>query len=474
MENVVELLKEWSTKTPGKNLFVDGKNFTYQDVYNAVLKKASKIASLGLNKNPIIVFVGRDAETLINFFSVAISNNYYIPLDKNIPFIKLQKIISLTNAKYHLGTYSMSDKLSLINIDNLADTFEIKDFEFFKESFDKTNLLYVMFTSGSTGDPKGVLKSHENVLAFLDNFSSTFPFINEENIANQAPFFFDASAKDIYLTLKTNSTLYIPKKEVFSLPTETLNYLEKNRISLIYWVPSILSMIAKTRVLSFIKPSNLKYVFFVGEVFQPKYLNMWLDSMPNLRYFNTYGSTEIAGVACFYEIKAKIEENYIPIGKPISGNEVNLIDSEIVIKSKQVALGYLSHTSSTFEITTNGVLLHTGDYAKYDKDGNIVFESRKDFQIKHLGYRIELQEIEATLTNIDYIDTCCAVFNTEKDQIVLFCTLNQNILDASKDIIIKAKNLLQFYMVPNKVIVLDEMPLNSNSKIDRVKLKGML
>ena len=321
-----------------------------------------------------------------------------------------------------------------------------------------------MFTSGSTGEPKGVLKNHSNVVSFIGNFIKTFPMLGNERVANQTPFFFDASMKDIYLTLALGATLYIPSKIRFSLPTETIKYLVDNKITMIYWVPSILMMIAKTRILNFVKPSDLRYVFFVGEVMQPKYLNMWLDALKNTRFFNTYGSTEIMGVSLYYEIKEHFDGDILPTGKPLANNRVELVDGEIVVTSDQVAVGYLNKPPF------NGVM-HTGDYATYDKDGNIVFASRKDYQIKHLGYRIELQEIEAAITNLEYIDSCAAIYDEVKDQIILFAALNTQIDNPSFTILNDAKAKLQFYMIPNKVIIIDKMPLNNNGKTDRIKLK---
>lgn len=473
MENIIELLYENASNHGSKIAFVDDeKEMTYFRVFNEVITKASYLRELGYRHDPIIVKVNRRVDTIIAFFSILLSGNYYIPVDEDIPNYKLEQIIQISKAKSFI-----SFKDEQLGIDKIYFQKPKKKltYEDFSSEFDRDDYAYLMFTSGSTGEPKGVIKTHKNLISFVDNFLETFTFLKEERIANQAPFFFDASAKDIYLTLKLCGTLFIPEKSVFSLPMESINYLNVHKITMIYWVPSILSMVAKTRTLNFIQPKYLKYIFFVGEVFIPKYLNMWIESLPHIRYFNTYGSTEVSGISLYYEIKKPIETDFIPTGKPIKNNNVFLQDEEIVIDSEQVAEGYINRLNEgVFEKRNNKLLLHTGDYGRIDEDGNIVFTSRKDFQIKHLGYRIELQEIEAVISEFSYVDQCCAVYNSEKDLIYLFVVLREQVDNPVKQILTDAKEKMQFYMIPNKVIIIDEMPLNKNSKIDRTTLKRMV
>ena len=471
MKNIIELLHQNYIEHPDRIALTDSsRQITYEDLFFEVIKKASYFLDKNIIHQPIIVKVNRSIGSLISFFAILLSNNYYVPVDENIPLEKLNKIINISKAQYYISF--IEDELSVTKIDfETSDT--VYDFSRFENDFNENNNSYLMFTSGSTGEPKGVIKTHKNIISFVNNFAETFPFLKDERMANQTPFYFDASMKDIFLMLKLGATLFIPEKVTFSLPFETIKYLNENQITYLCWVPSILTMIAKTRTLSYVKPTYLKYVFFVGEVFQPKYLNMWVEALPEVRYFNIYGSTEVMGVALYYEIKGLFNKEVVPTGKPIANNKVYLENEEIVICSEQVAKGYINvDNQKTFRINAdNKQELKTGDYATYDEEGNIVFLSRKDFQIKHLGYRIELQEIEASLINIPYISDCCAIYDEQKDIIVLYATLNEELENPKKQILNDAKDKLQFYMMPNKVIILDEMPLNDNGKVDRQKLK---
>ncbi len=483
MHNVFELLLNDYLAKPDEILFVDSENeISVRDAFLSSCGIASSLIKKGVENSPILVFVDRSMKALISFFGIALSHNYYLPLDENIPEEKLEQILIDSHAKAYFAFHNREiPALTKLDFDSaIKETLSKEKMDSLLSSSKKDSPLYLMFTSGSTGKPKGVLKSHDNIFSFVENFSDTFPFIeNGQRIMNQTPFFFDASSKDIYLTLKYQGTLYIPDKNSFALPQITIEYLNRNKITMISWVPSALTLIAKLRTLDFMKPEFLKYVFFVGEVFQPKYLNMWIRSLANTRFFNIYGSTELAGVALYYEVTHEINEGEpLPIGGPLKNNKVFLDNGEIVISSKQIATGYINDPEKnkmTFRTNADGKkLLYTGDYAYLDKDGNFVFSSRKDFQIKHLGYRIELQEIDTLLTSLEYIDSCCALFDKEKDKIVLFATLNQEIANPIKLILADAKRKLQFYMIPNKVIILERMPMNANGKIDRIKLGDYL
>lgn len=347
-----------------------------------------------------------------------------------------------------------------------------------EKDFNCENPIYTVYTSGSTGKPKGVIKTQENVIAFVNNFVQTFNFESGLNIANQAPLFFDASMKDVFLCIATCSTLFFPDKTLFAVPLKLVEYLNTHMINYICWVPSALTIIVRLNTFKYLKPMFLKYVMFVGEVFMPKYLDMWIDALPNITYCNLYGSTEIAGVCLYKKITEKLpEDKPIPLGKALANNTVFLEDGEIVVLSDQTAIGYINDpekNSKVFAVKDGKKYLKTGDFAFENEDGDIVFTSRKDFQIKHMGYRIELQEIDLSVARLKYIGNCAVLYNQPADKIVAFVSLSSPIENPAKTIITDLKEILPAYMVPNKIEVLDELPLNANGKIDRVKLKEMI
>ncbi len=474
MKNVAELLLKENNPEENRLLFGDENGgVTYREAREKAFGIACYLKRKGIVGETILVKANRTKETLLLFLGIAASNNCYVPVSEDVTCDRLRDIISIGKAKYAFGFSGMGlIPLSLEDAINASPSEE--DISSMKDSYDEGNPLYLMFTSGSTGVPKGVLKTHGNVLSFLVNFKETFAEISRgQTLANQTPFSFDASSKDIYLTLGLGGTLFIPGKEVFVLPNKSVEYLNEKKVTMIMWVPSALITIAKIRVLNFMKPQSLRYVFFIGEVFPSKYFNMWYEALPETEFFNWYGSTEIAGACLYHRLDRKLEEGETaPLGKPLSGNEVILEEGEICVKSGQVASCYIGDeekTRATFVKEEGGVFLHTGDFATYDKNGDILFRARKDFQIKHMGYRIELQDIEASAMGLSYMASCCCLYIKEK--IILVAVLNEGLKKEIGEILADLKSRLAPYMLPNRIVLLDQMPLNANGKIDRVLLK---
>ena len=474
MENIIELLLQAVKEVPELVLFSDSeKEVTYAKALCRVKSIALYLKKKKIVHQPILVPVDRNVETPLLFLGIAASSNYYVPIDKGAKEERWKDRIERGSIRY--GFTSREGLLSLSFSEAREINPSANEFNALAEEYRKEEPLYLRFTSGSTGKPKGVLKSHENVLSFAENFRKTFPEIPDgQRIANQTPFFFDASAKDIYLTLKLKGTLFIPPKEAFVLPNKSVEYLNEKKITRIRWVPSALILIARLRVLAFVKPLYLRYVFFIGEVFPVKYFNSWITYLPDVRYVNWYGSTEIAGAClCARLTHPYPEDKPLPLGKPLFGNDVRLVDGEIVVSSKQVALGYLhdeERNRKTFVPANDGsTLLHTGDFGHYDEKGNIIFSSRKDFQIKHLGYRIELQDIEAHAMELSYRSACCCLY--KKDKIILIACLNKGIDKTIGEVKTDLSKVLADYRRPSKIVFLDSLPLNGNGKIDRTLLE---
>lgn len=317
MKSIWEVFLSAVEKYPNKIAIADDiSKYTYKELFDKV-KSINGLLAKYKNRNPIVIFAGRSTETVAQILGVIGSGNFYIPLDPTLPKEKIKAIFEDAKPVAVLGSKEDINILKASNLDvDFYSTLEINnnDSEFSPLNGDEP--LYMIYTSGSTGQPKGVLKSHNGMISFLEAFSKLFPFENDTIIGNQAPLFFDAAAKDLYLSIYNGATLEIIPSQKFILPVGLINYINERKINWICWVPSIFCLISKLNIFIEEKPLYLRKIFFVGEVFPIKHLSKWIENLPTAKFVNLYGSTEIAGVCCYYEIKDNIENiNVLPMEK---------------------------------------------------------------------------------------------------------------------------------------------------------------
>ncbi len=486
--NVIEYLEINAHTHPQKIAIFEGGGCTlrYAELRRQAREVGTYLIKLGLRNKPIPVLSCQNAKTLVLFMGVVYSGNFYVPIDEATPKDRLKLILDSCKAELCLGQNKESlEGLELPRyiFDDLLGCSDDKLLEEVIKSITSADPLYMVYTSGSTGVPKGVIKSHGSMISFIESFVQEFD-LKDEVIANQTPFYFDASNKDIYLMLKLAAEMHIVPKEMFMFPINLIKFLNDHKITYICWVPSALSIVSQLGAFKVDKPQYLRNVFFVGEVMPIKHLNNWRANVP-ARYCNLYGQSELAGVCCYYEVKREFSlEEKLPIGKPFSSAQVFLVDEqmnkitqgvgEICICSPQLAIGYYNDKEKTDKVFIDnasvygGRMFLSGDLAEYDNEGNLVYVSRKDYQIKHMGHRIELMEIEVYANALDYIESCCCVYDNKRNKIVMFYVGKT---EKEAEIVTQLKEKLPAYMIPNRLIKLDVMPKNKNGKIDRNLLK---
>lgn len=497
IQNVLQYLEQSADIFAGKTAVAFGEEkYTFGELMSLARRQASIMREYQNQLRPVCVFANRNAKTVVLFFAVLFSGNYYVPLDPDMPAIKMQMILEDCDPVMILGEKENREKVEELGYSERFRTMlEVGVPQCDLPAVGGDAPVYMVYTSGSTGKPKGVLKSHGAVISYVEAFCRTFQPETEDIIGNQTPFFFDASAKDLYLMLKKGMTMEIIPPELFLMPPSLIEYMNEKEISYISWVPSALSIVTQLNVLSYIKPEKLKRVFFVGEVMPMKQLNRWRAALPDVQYVNLYGSSEIAGICCYQIVSGNyLDTDVLPLGRALSNCKLYLIDQdtqelisepgrigEIYVVSDALALEYFHDPQKTAECFLHrdfgeGTVrcFKSGDLAQYSSDGTLVFAARKDFQIKHMGHRIELGEIESVGNALPEIQLCCCLYHKEKSHIVLFCELTPGSELSPNEVRSLLKGSLSSYMQPNKVFILEKLPKNANGKIDRMALQECL
>lgn len=500
--NILEFLYDKAARFPDKAAIADDKrSLTFQQWVD----EAEKIGSILIEttnrtmRHPVLVFVDRKIETLVGFMGVVESGNFYVPIDCKMPFERV-KLISDVCKPIAAITVGDKDDVTLDQIGfngvRLAYTEAIQhDKDLYSLTEVRNQIIdldpvYSIFTSGSTGVPKGVLISHRGMMDFADFLVEQFGITNEDVVANQAPFYFDCSVKDIGICLRSGATLNIIPKKCFAFPKLLVQFLNDRKVTCLFWATSAVILVANSGILDEKKPLYLKHVSFGGEAMPAKQLNSWRNNLPEVQYINVYGPTEVTVDCTYYVVDRDFKDGeYVPIGNNIPNKQVLVLNDddklaaigevgEICCRGTGVAMGYYNNREKTDSVFVqnplhnlyNDIIYRTGDLGKWNEQGELEFVSRKDFQVKHKGNRIELGEIEVAVNAIDGVTNAVCVFDQPNDKIVLYYTTSDG---KELDIINLVKEKIPVYMFPEVVNHLSMMPYNMNGKIDRIELKKM-
>ena len=496
-KNVLDYLEASAARFPDKLAFADETGqFTFAQLLAAAQSLGTRLAQLDPRHNrPVGVLVNHTAANIASFMGVLSAGCFYVPLDMQMPLPRLRGILetlSPTALVYPAGGEETAQALA-----DLCPLVEDRDA--FAHPADPTLLarqreqvldidpVYAIFTSGSTGAPKGIVICHRSVIDFVEWMADACAFTHEDVMGNQAPFYFDLSVKDIYLTLKCGATTHIIPKKDFLFPTLLMDFLEEKKVTALVWATSAFHLVANSGVLEKKVPSHLRTAILGGEALQAKQLNRWRAVLPQVQYTNLYGPTEVTVDCTWYPIHREFaDDERIPIGRACANKEVFLLDEnlqpvppgqpgELCVRGMGLAKGYFAQWDKTRAAFIQDprnpnypdLIYRTGDLAVMDEDGLFTFLTRQDGQIKHMGYRIELGEIETVLNSVPSLHEVACLFDAEKDRIHCVYTGGEDPKVLAK----AARSLLPRYMVPNLYHPLDTMPHNPNGKIDRPKLK---
>lgn len=474
------------------------KAYTFSEIKEKAVKIGTSLGKLGLFKKPVAIYLDKNVDCFTSIFGVAYSGNFYTIIDVTMPKERIEKILRIlgaeaiiTEKKYEKDIQGFDIDLKPIYIEDVYEcSADYQEIDCIHNKIIDTDVLYILFTSGSTGDPKGVIISHRNVITYMEWSGAAFGFDETTIFGSQTPFYFSMSVLDIFQTIRTGAEFVIIPKKLFSLPGDLISYIDKTKINTIYWVPSALCQLANINALDNPKLKCINKVLFAGEVMPAKQLNMWRKALPDAFFANLFGPTEVTDICTYYILDREIaDDESVPIGRTCdnmdtfivdeNGNEVvGTQEGEMLVRGASVAYGYYKNPEKTREAFVQNPLqdfyeekvYRTGDLVHYNELGEIIYVSRKDFQIKHMGYRIEIGEIETAASALDQIDRVCCMYDTDNSEIVLFYTGKIDSKEIKKGI----RKKVPKYMVPTRYISVEEMPLNLNGKIDRGQLKKLI
>lgn len=486
---------------------------TYAELDALSTRAADRLRGLGVRpRDRVGLYLRKSIDTVAAIFGVLKIGAAYVPVDPRAPAARNAYILDdcavalvMIEERFRAAYQAESERLGgprrLLVLDDvgggqaLARAVQPKADEVVAPgpaTPGPDDLAYILYTSGSTGRPKGVMLSHRNALSFVHWCSEVFAPVPEDRFSSHAPFHFDLSILDIYVSIKHGAALVLVPDDVGKEPQRLAPLIAERRISVWYSAPSILSLLGQYGNLATHDYSALRLVLFAGEVFPVKHLRALKALIPEPRYFNLYGPTE-TNVCTFYEVPREVPVDRTqpyPIGRPCSHYQALVVDGsgqrverggegELCISGPGVMGGYWNlpePTANSFLDVGGRRWYRTGDVVVETEDGNYVYVGRRDRMVKRRGYRVELGEIEAALYGHPAVAEAAALALADADEgvrikVFLGCR------GGKRPSLIELKRFcsehLPAYMIPDVFSFPESIPKTSTDKVDYQRLKEL-
>ena len=520
-----QLLSGSAARYPDKDaLAFKDQTITYAELEKETDRLAHFLLGNGIERGERVgIHMNRSINSIAGALGILKAGAVYVPIDPMCPLSRLSYIVNkcgikllvtsqekLTNVERAFPESSPLESVLVMNglgpgarslgpvkLIDWQQTREAARSDAPSLSTIDSDLAYILFTSGSTGNPKGVMISHRNSLTFVNSAHDFFGIEVNDRFSNICPLHFDMSVFDIFVAFKAGATVVIVPESTTIFPSQLAEYIEKNKISIWNSVPSALTLLANFTNLDKYDFSSLRLILFAGEVFPIKYLRRVQKAVPCGIFYNIYGQTE-ANSSTYYRVEQIPSDDtaVLPIGRPLPNFDVFALDEEgrkvskpgekgeLYVRAASVALGYWDDVEKTQECfvknplrpDSNEIVYRTGDLVRQDADGNYVFLGRKDHMIKSRGYRIEIGEIETVLGNHPDIKNVVVV--PVPDELIgnrisaVIVPLTPGKVE-KEDILKYCSRHLPKYMIPEIIEFRDSLPATSSGKIDRKKLSAL-
>ena len=477
----LELLEFVECDIEGDKLAISGsdKDLSWREFKEEVDRQKEKLLSYGLPEgHPVIIYGHKEIEFVVSIVACMSLKLPYLPIDNVFPDERVNKIQSIVKSAVIINTSK-----NIIFFDD-----KNKNVKYFEK---EDPIIYIMFTSGSTGEPKGVRITHSSILDYTTWIKRDFPFSEDDIFFNQIPFSFDLSTYELFSFLMYGATIVSFSRDLITTSEHFIEKLRKYECSVWNSTPSFLLLSLMSNDFKGETLPKLKKFFLAGEQMPHKVAKKLFSSFQNISLYNTYGPTEVTNTSTFVEITQDILSKYklIPVGYPKFSTEIKLLNQEIEngknigeiqLIGNNVSIGYFNNNElnkEKFSRVNNKRAFRTGDYGYYE-DGMLFFLGRRDDLVKLHGFRVETTEIDNEIMNTGNIQDVITIPLKRGDEIIKLISFIVSAHTVDIDIIksLIAKKL-PYYMIPSDIIQIDKLPYNINHKIDKKELvniyKGM-
>ncbi|MGI8958804.1 MAG: amino acid adenylation domain-containing protein [Bryobacteraceae bacterium] len=522
-----QLLSESAARWPDKEAVrFEGLGFTYSQLEAHVNQLARTLRDAGVRRGDRVgIYAHKSLAAVAGMFGAMKAGAIYVPLDPNAPAKRLAYITRNCEINVLVASGQVSGLADLLSEETPVQAVILTDeqqpadlpnqlrtisWAEVRQQDDKpvrpsgaieTDLAYILYTSGSTGEPKGVMISHRTILIFINWSCEAFHMTPDERVTSHAPLHFDLSTFDIYATLKAGGTVVLVPERLSVFPVQLADLLQHERITITYLVPSILSLMITYGKLDAHDLSVLRAVLFAGEVFPIKSLRQLATAIPHADLYNLYGPTE-TNVCTYYKVQpsdlSPDRAKPVPIGIACENTEVFAVDDrqhlvtepgregELWVRGSCVAQGYwgdadktaANFVSNTFQPHFREVAYRTGDIVTLADDGvNWIYVGRRDHMVKSRGYRIELGEIEAALHSHQKVKEAAVITIPDDligNRIKAFVVPLPGDNLSRQDLEAHCSQVLPRYMLPESFEFREELPKTSTGKINRLLLAQAL
>lgn len=495
MKNVLEWLENSESIYREKPIYIENsKELTFQEVLCTSKRIGTALSNIK-ETAPIAVISGRKIETITAYLGIVYSGHAYAPIDGKLPRHRIDIIIEtlkpsaiLTDSDNLDLARELAQGVPVIELEKaMQEEVNERKLDEIRRNMVATDPLYVIFTSGSTGKPKGVITSHQSLICYIESYVSVMGIDEYDCLGNQSPLDYIAAIRDIYVPLYKGCSSVIIPKEYFMEPNRLFTYMNEHKVTSVGWSVSAFTVALSLGAFEEVKLDTLKKICFSGSVMPASCLSIWQENLPNAKFVNQYGPTEATASCTYYEVDHLVDKDeQLPIGRPYNNYRVFLLNEdltetpdgeigEICVSGPILALGYyndVKRTEESFIINPNYKgyperMYRTGDYGRLREDGLLEFHGRMDRQVKHMGHRVELDEIEYAANQIEGIDECITLYNKEKEVLYLFYSGEI----VKRQVILELRKVLPGFMVPRKVKQISTLPKLASGKIDMTKLK---